>query len=108
MDPFLVTLLRLPCPQNTSTNNAVNLDQNIFPFMDNSYYQQLLLNRGILPIDQELALHPLTRGTVMNLATRGFDFPIQFGTAMVKLGAIEVLTGSQGEIRRSCRAFNQD
>ncbi|KAJ0052202.1 hypothetical protein Pint_01324 [Pistacia integerrima] len=105
MDPFLLNLLRLRCPQNTPTNNIVNLDQN--PFMDNSYYQRLLLKRGILPIDQELALHPLTRGTVMTLATRWFDFPSRFGAAMVKLGAIEVLTGSQGEIRRSCRAFNE-
>ncbi|KAF8412506.1 hypothetical protein HHK36_000474 [Tetracentron sinense] len=107
MDPFLATLLRFRCPQISTTDNTVNLDQNPLSssIVDSSYYRQLMLNRGILQIDQELALDPLTKATVKSLAY-GFDFGIQFGDAMVKLGATEVLTGTQGEIRRSCRATN--
>ncbi|XP_024041548.1 peroxidase 60-like isoform X2 [Citrus clementina] len=114
MDSFLANKLRARCPLDTTTttttttaNNTVDLDQNPFqiPFLDNSYYRQLMLNRGVLEIDQELALHPLTRATVMSIAN-ALDFPIQFGAAMVKMGAIEVLTGMQGEIRRFCTATN--
>ncbi|EEF38554.1 peroxidase [Ricinus communis] len=71
----------------------------------NSFYQQILQLKGILQVDQELALNPITKSVVKNIAT-GNDFSINFGRAMVKLGAVEVLTGNQGEIRRSCVTVN--
>ena len=74
--------------------------------VDNSYYKQTKLNRGILQIDQQLALDPLTKDIVTAIATR-FDFSTKFGQAMVKMGAVEVQTGNQGEIRGSCRAVNK-
>ncbi|XP_065872039.1 peroxidase 60-like [Euphorbia lathyris] len=109
MEIFLVNQLRLRCaPDITAADMTVNLDQNPFsPFlMDVSYYQNILLHRGILQIDQELGMHPLTFPIVRNLAFNSFDYPSRFGAAMVKLGGISVLTGRQGEIRRSCRATN--
>ncbi|KAA8533942.1 hypothetical protein F0562_031459 [Nyssa sinensis] len=107
MDASLAKTLRITCPQDETLNNTVNLDQfPLDPFLlDNSYYKQLVLHRGILQIDQELALDPKTKAMVTTLAN-GFDFPARFGVAMVKLGAIGVLTGGQGEIRTSCRAIN--
>ncbi|XP_043717995.1 peroxidase 60-like [Telopea speciosissima] len=109
MDPSLVSILRLSCPQNATKDNTVSLDQNQLStnLFDNSYYGQLLRNRGILQIDQELALDPQTRVTVMSLAN-GSNFTILFGQAMVKMGAVEVLTGTQGQIRKSCRAIITD
>ncbi|GLT39892.1 hypothetical protein SLA2020_140590 [Shorea laevis] len=108
IDPFLANLLRSICAQNSSVDNIVNLDQMpLGPLiLDNSYYKQLMVNRGILQIDQELATKPCTRKVVRKLAT-SFDFPAQFHAAMVKLGATEVLTGKQGEVRRHCRARNK-
>ncbi|KAK1274505.1 Peroxidase 60 [Acorus gramineus] len=109
MGPSLLAALKTKCPQNatTTTDNPVFLDQNPSStnVVDNSYYKQILMKRGVLQIDQELALDPATRPTVSYIAG-GFGFPTQFGAAMVKLGAVEVLTGSQGEIRRSCRKVN--
>ncbi|EEF51655.1 peroxidase 60 [Ricinus communis] len=109
MDPFLVNLLRFRCPQFPAIDNTVNLDQNPFSpfFMDVSYYQNIMMHRGILQIDQELGMDPLTMPIVRNLAGE-FDFPTRFGAAMVKLGTIGVLTDKQGEIRRSCRATNNE
>ena len=108
MDPELVKNLRSKCPQNTTSNNFVNLDQNPLSsfIVDKSYYGQILAHRGILQIDQELALDPLTQATITTIAN-GYDFNTKFGQAMVKLGAVQVLTGTQGEIRKSCRAINK-
>ncbi|KAI3450723.1 hypothetical protein Pfo_007388 [Paulownia fortunei] len=108
MDSTLLTALRQRCPQNASVDNTVNLDQNPLSSMtvDNSYYRQIVLNRGILQIDQELALDPLSKSTVAAIAN-GFDFSTRFGLAMIKLGTVQVLTGKQGEIRHSCRATNK-
>lgn len=61
--------------------------------------------RGILEIDQQLALNPLTKDLVSNVAF-GFDFSYKFGQAMINMGRIQVLTGSQGEIRKRCGAVN--
>ncbi|KAL9375657.1 hypothetical protein Peur_032536 [Populus x canadensis] len=108
MDPFLENILRSRCPPFATVDNTVNLDQNSFsPFtISNTYYQTVMLHRGILQIDQDLGTDPSTMPVVKNLAN-AFDFPARFGAAMVKLGAIGVLTGTQGEIRRSCRATNR-
>ena len=107
MDLWLVKSLRLQCPQNSTGSSVVNLDQNPLSssIVDNSFYRQILAHRGVLQIDQELALDALTSSTVSAIA-RGFDFSSRFGEAMVKLGAVEVLTGTAGEIRKSCRAIN--
>ncbi|GAB4824680.1 hypothetical protein Ancab_007545 [Ancistrocladus abbreviatus] len=74
--------------------------------IDNSFYKQIVPRRGVLQIDQELALDPKTKPTVQRLANAP-DFATRFGKAVVKLGAVGVLAGTQGEIRRSCRAINK-
>ncbi|KAM0945648.1 putative peroxidase [Dioscorea sansibarensis] len=107
MDPNLVTKLRSICPQNANVDNFSNLDQNKYSsnIIDNSFYKQILVKKGILQIDQSLALDSATKNMVTFLAN-GFNFPFLFNNAMVKMGGIEVITGTQGEIRKSCRAIN--
>uniref|UniRef100_A0A2N9ISN9 Peroxidase n=1 Tax=Fagus sylvatica TaxID=28930 RepID=A0A2N9ISN9_FAGSY len=102
----MVYLLGVPKTQQATI--LLNLDQNPLSsfIVDKSYYGQILAHRGILQIDQELALDPLTQATVTTIAN-GYDFNTKFGQAMVKLGAVQVLTGTQGEIRKSCRAINK-
>ncbi|KAL1808554.1 hypothetical protein ACET3Z_025544 [Daucus carota] len=104
MNSVLLTTLRLRCPLNSSVNNTVNLDQGLLSstVVDKSFYQQILLNKGILQIDQQLALDPLTKPRVTSAST-SMDFQTRFGEAMVKMGGIEVLTGTDGEIRSSCQ-----
>lgn len=108
MDVSLLAAMTQRCPQNNGgVDNSVNLDQNPLSSMrvDNSYYRQIVLRRGILQIDQGLAVDPLSNQTVAAIAA-GADFSTRFGQAMVKLGAVQVLTGKKGEIRSSCRATN--
>ncbi|XP_073002509.1 peroxidase 57-like, partial [Typha latifolia] len=108
MNVALVNALKQRCPLRSTFNNAINLDQNPFSALrvDNSYYKQLLLNKGILSIDQALTLDWSTRWIVQLLANSNL-FPSLFNQALVKLGSVQVLTGTQGQIRKSCRAVNK-
>ena len=94
-------------PQNETIDNTADLDQNPSSALavDNSFYRQIFFRRGVLKFDQDLASDPQTQGLVIRAAF-GSNFPYGFGQAMVKLGEVQVLTGSQGEIRKSCRAVN--
>lgn len=105
MDLSLLSSLKRTCPQNGTGNEKANLDQNSFSsaVVDKSFYTQIMLRRGVLQIDQELALDRLSKSTVAAIAGSS-DFTTKFGQAMVKLGATQVLTGTQGEIRTSCRS----
>ncbi|XP_072993754.1 peroxidase 60-like [Typha latifolia] len=107
MDQSFATTMKAKCPKNGKTNNKVNFKQNSLNSyaLDNNYYKQVVAKKGILHIDQRLAFDPATTAMVASLAN-GSDFPRRFSDAMIKLGAIQVLTGTQGEIRRSCRRTN--
>ncbi|KAK6926562.1 hem peroxidase [Dillenia turbinata] len=108
MNPILANQLRKICPQSATTDNVVDLDQNPLSanVVDNSFYRQIKMGRGVLQIDQELTWDPRTKKIVDWILRPVFDFQTQFGQAMVKLGSVGVLTGTQGEIRKSCRAIN--
>ncbi|URE15705.1 peroxidase [Musa troglodytarum] len=107
MDPAFVAMLRKRCPQTSAVDNSVFLDNGTPSTVDNSYYKQLLAKRGVLKVDQNLAMDAATNGTVKSLASGSLSFPSLFGNAMVKMGSIQVLTGAQGQIRKSCRAVNK-
>jgi len=108
MNPTFAQLLKRRCPRNSNGGIPIPLNANTKNInqMDNSFYRQILGGRGVLQIDQEIAFDSRTRGIVKQLAANNQDFNIKFGKAMVKMAAIEVLTGTKGEIRRSCRAIN--
>ncbi|XP_038975332.1 peroxidase 60 [Phoenix dactylifera] len=109
MNPALVMALKLRCPANgASGNSTINLDQNWSSAnkVDNSYYKQLMMKKGILEIDQKLTLDSATK-YIVSWQANGSNFPTLFNYAMVKMGTIQVLTGTQGEIRKSCRAINK-
>ncbi|WOL18979.1 peroxidase 57-like [Canna indica] len=107
MDPNLVSVLKARCPQRSTVDNSVVLDQATPNNVDNSYYKQIMAKKGILRVDQNIALETVTNGTVKALATGALNFPTLFGNAMVKMGAIQVLTGTQGQIRKYCRVVKK-
>ncbi|KAK2363287.1 Peroxidase superfamily protein [Trifolium repens] len=84
----------------------VFLDQNTSFVFDNQFYNQILLGRGVLSLDQNLALDSISKGVVTSFARNGESFLERFADAMIKLGTIDVLVGNQGEIRKNCRVFN--
>jgi len=109
MSPALLSKLRKECPRTGVSNSEAFLDQTRGSefVVDNSFYKAILANKGILEIDQQMALDPRTRGIVQRLANGGDEFVRKIGPAMVKLGRLNVLTRYNGEIRKSCRAVNR-
>nr|AKN79302.1 peroxidase 9 [Betula platyphylla] len=104
MDPGLVAELNVTCARNE--NATAFLDQSTSLTMDNEYFKQILLRKGILQIDQELALDRSTAGIVSGFASDRIVFQRSFAKAMRKLGSVQVLVGKAGEIRKNCRVFN--
>ncbi|KAI3830845.1 hypothetical protein MKX03_015550 [Papaver bracteatum] len=99
MDPALVETLKLKCPEGSNDESVtVNLDQSPSSsnIVDNSFYQAIRSSRGILEIDQKLALDPSTTDAVATLANDGFRFLNLFGQSIVNLGGVGVLTGTDG------------
>ncbi|KAL3610950.1 hypothetical protein D5086_001970 [Populus alba] len=107
MNTTLLKTLQTLCPQNSNSNNSANLDQDPLKSssVDKSFFEQIRLGNGILEVDQQLALDSNTRFSVARIAGSN-DFSFQFGRAMIKLGAVDVKTGKDGEIRRRCAAVN--
>ncbi|PWA46198.1 peroxidase [Artemisia annua] len=106
---FLPTLRNL-CPNGGDGTTRVTLDTGSVRNFDNSYYSNLRNRRGVLESDAALWNNPATQ-TLVNrfLGLRGLlglRFNLEFGRSMVKMGNIEVKTGTQGEIRRVCTATN--
>lgn len=104
MAATLLHLLKKTCPLNSVSDEEAYLDQTPGSHfkIDNAYYKQILVHKGVLEVDQNLALNPLTREDVKGLAYYPHDFFNKFGPAMVKMSKIGVLTGNHGEIRKKC------
>ncbi|RWW35621.1 hypothetical protein BHE74_00059434 [Ensete ventricosum] len=83
LNPAYARLLMRACPRDVDPTIAVNMDPFTPTVFDNIYYRNLLNGEG--------------------LQTSFFG---AFATAMVRLGRVGVKTGSQGEIRNDCTAFN--
>ncbi|XP_010694980.2 vegetative cell wall protein gp1 [Beta vulgaris subsp. vulgaris] len=108
MDPKLREQLKPTCPEGITANNFTFLDQNpeSSNIVDNSFFDQILKQRGILPIDQALARDRLTRRFVLQFAQNPALFNAKLVSSMIKLQAVDVLTGDEGEIRKVCSRVN--
>ncbi|XP_027367819.1 peroxidase 5-like [Abrus precatorius] len=111
MDPKYATLLKAKCPprsngDDTTDPTVVVLDASTPNRLDNKYYTGLKNHRGLLTSDQTLVSSGSTRQMVLSNAKDGSTWAVKFAKAMVHMGSIDVLTGSQGEIRRRCSVVN--
>ena len=108
MDPEFARHLKTKCPppSNTGSDPTVALEVQTPNRLDNKYYKDLKNHRGLLTSDQTLFDSPSTVRMVKNNARYGENWGNKFAAAMVRMGAIDVLTGTQGEIRKNCRVVN--
>ncbi|XP_073152179.1 peroxidase 5-like [Henckelia pumila] len=111
LDPKYAAFLKTICPPpvngTTTVNPTTNLDSLTPKILDNKYYVGLKLNKGLFTSDQTLYNSPLTKKIVLNNAQYGYTWATKFAAAMVKMGKIDVLTGTdKGEIRTKCNLVN--
>ncbi|KAF8118808.1 hypothetical protein N665_0002s0117 [Sinapis alba] len=99
---------RLTCPRTSGSGdrNLASLDF-LTPFaFDNSYFRNLLRQRGLLHSDQELFNGGSTDSIVREYSQNPTLFRSDFEAAMFKMSLLNPLTGTEGEIRNSCGRIN--
>ncbi|XP_047071167.1 peroxidase 2-like [Lolium rigidum] len=108
IDTAFATSLKANCPRPTGSGDGslAPLDTTTPNAFDNAYYTNLLSQKGLLHSDQVLFNNAATDNTVRNFASSAAAFSSAFATAMVKMGNIQPLTGTQGQIRLSCSKVN--
>ncbi|KAL5720851.1 peroxidase [Ranunculus cassubicifolius] len=96
------------CPRTSGSgdNNVSPLDIQTPVAFDNKYYSNLISQRGLLHSDQELFNGGSTDALVRSYNNNPSTFNADFSAAMIKMGDIRPLTGSNGEIRKNCRIPN--
>ncbi|KAI6674067.1 hypothetical protein NL676_001973 [Syzygium grande] len=105
IDASFATTRRTDCPASGGDTNLAPLDRTTNHF-DNSYYQNLVAQRGLLHSDQELFNGGSQDALVRTYSNSYMAFSSDFAAAMVKMSNISPLTGTNGEIRRNCRVVN--
>nr|A5H452.1 RecName: Full=Peroxidase 70; AltName: Full=Plasma membrane-bound peroxidase 2b; Short=pmPOX2b; Flags: Precursor [Zea mays]ABN48843.1 plasma membrane-bound peroxidase 2b [Zea mays] len=102
------TLRRANCPAaaGNGDGNLAPLDTATPTAFDNAYYTNLLAQRGLLHSDQQLFNGGATDGLVRTYASTPRRFSRDFAAAMIRMGNISPLTGTQGQIRRACSRVN--
>nr|GMD10048.1 cationic peroxidase 2-like [Ipomoea batatas] len=110
IDPSFLPTLQNLCPQGGDGTKRVSLDDGSETKFDTSFFSNLQKGHGILESDQKLWTDSSTKTFVQRfLGIRGLlglTFSVEFGKSMVKMSNIGVKTGSDGEIRKVCSAFN--
>ncbi|XP_042428820.1 peroxidase 5-like [Zingiber officinale] len=104
MDGKYAAALRKECPP--ASNNTVSMDPQSPHKFDNHYYRLVLDSRSLFTSDDTLLSAWSTAAQVKRLACDFKGFQREFAAAIVKMGAIGVLTGSGGEVRTNCRVVN--
>ncbi|XP_057493074.1 peroxidase 51-like [Actinidia eriantha] len=106
LDKAYAAQLQSMCPKNVDPRIAINMDPNTPKTFDNVYFQNLQQGKGLFTSDQVLFTDSTSKPTVDTWAGNSPAFQQAFIEAMTKLGRVGVKTGSSGNIRIDCSAFN--
>ncbi|XP_024025663.1 peroxidase 5 [Morus notabilis] len=104
-DPTYASRLKQQCPQGNA-NTVVPMNPSSPAISDVGYYVDILANRGLFTSDQTFLSTSATANQVNQYAKYPILWMSKFAAAMVKMGQLDVLTGSAGEIRANCRVIN--
>ncbi|XP_043808180.1 lignin-forming anionic peroxidase isoform X2 [Manihot esculenta] len=92
---------------------AVGGDTNLAPFdlvtpnsFDNNYFKNLIQKKGLLESDQVLFSGGSTDSIVSEYSRSPAAFNSDFASAMIRMGNVNPLTGTAGQIRKICSAVN--
>ncbi|KAF8387943.1 hypothetical protein HHK36_026608 [Tetracentron sinense] len=106
-DPSLnstyAAFLKSKCQSLSDNTTAVNMDPNSSLSFDNHYFANLKLQQGLFQSDAALLTNKGSRKIVDEMLG---DFFTEFRQSIKRMGAIGVLTGDLGEIRKKCNVVN--
>ncbi|KAF5208182.1 Protease do-like 1 protein [Thalictrum thalictroides] len=108
IDPAYAASLRANCPSTSSPatdGNLAPLDPQSPNRFGNNYFQALINRRTVLRSDQAIFDGGPTDDIVRSYSNNPTRFSTDFANAMLKMGNLSPLTGTQGEIRRDSLAF---
>ncbi|XP_051210046.1 peroxidase 1 [Lolium perenne] len=108
LEPFYMAKLKSKCASLNDNTTLVEMDPGSFKTFDLDYFKLVSKRRGLFHSDGALLTNAFTRAYILRHATGAFkdEFFADFGVSMVKMGNANVLTGSQGEIRKKCSVVN--
>lgn len=108
LDTSLARTRQSNCPRASGVgdNNLAPLDLQTPTNFENNYFKNLVNRRGLLHSDQQLFSGGSTDSIVKTYSNNPGSFASDFAAAMIKMGDISPLTGSNGEIRKNCRRKN--
>uniref|UniRef100_A0ACD5WNF3 Uncharacterized protein n=1 Tax=Avena sativa TaxID=4498 RepID=A0ACD5WNF3_AVESA len=106
MDPTLKSTLQEECKSSSGNDNTVVQDIKTPDKLDNQYYKNVLRHEVLFASDATLLTATDTSDAVSAFAKNAKQWEDKFMAAMVKMGAIEIKTSANGEIRRDCRVLN--
>ncbi|KAK8928205.1 Cationic peroxidase 1 [Platanthera zijinensis] len=106
IDSAYAASLKSNCPSTGGDNNLSPLDVQTPTTFDNDYYNNLVNKKGLLHSDQQLFNGGTTDSQVNTYNSNPSKFLSDFAAAIVKMGDISPLTGTQGQVRLNCRKIN--
>ncbi|KAJ4770003.1 Peroxidase [Rhynchospora pubera] len=106
VNPSFSGARRNMCPQSGGDGNLAPLDFQSPNRFDNGYFQNIMNRAGLLHSDQELFNNTPADAFVRVYSRNSAIFAADFVTAILKMGNISPLTGTNGEIRVNCRKTN--
>ncbi|KAJ4710262.1 Peroxidase [Melia azedarach] len=106
IDAGFASTRRRRCPATGGNANLAPLDLVTPNSFDNNYFKNLIRRKGLLESDQVLFNGGSTDSIVDEYSKNPSKFKSDFAAAMIKMGDINPLTGSAGQIRKVCNIVN--
>ncbi|GLT99225.1 hypothetical protein SLE2022_166770 [Rubroshorea leprosula] len=105
LDPAYAEFLKKQCPNPANPATTVEMDPQSSLSFDKHYYQTVLENKGLFQSDAALLTNRDSAKIVRRFQISN-SFIAYFGNSMKKMGAMGILTGDAGEMRKQCRFIN--
>uniref|UniRef100_A0A2N9EU57 Peroxidase n=1 Tax=Fagus sylvatica TaxID=28930 RepID=A0A2N9EU57_FAGSY len=105
LDPAYANFLKTQCSNPPKRTTTVEMDPKSSLSFDTHYFKALKHNQGLFQSDAAL-LTDKRSAHIAKMFQNRRAFIDHFGHSMVNMGAIGVLNGDNGEIRKNCRVIN--
>ncbi|PON63563.1 Peroxidase [Parasponia andersonii] len=113
IDPYFLNEKRKQCPKRLKKDQSdpmvyLNPESGDRYSFTESFYKRVNKSLAVLGIDQQLLYRDDTNELTSEFANSFLDFKLSTALSMNRMGSIRVLTGNEGEIRRTCNFTNKD